>query len=58
MTEDYPAKKLIALTKEQAARIRDYRFRLRLPSENEAVRRLIELGLAAAAEQKDQGEPK
>lgn len=48
----FPVKKLVTLTEEQARRISDYRFEQRLSSENEAVRRLLELGLAAAAKTK------
>jgi hypothetical protein len=44
----YPVKKLVPLTAEMAARVRDYRFAERIESENEAIRRLIEAGLAAA----------
>ncbi len=39
------------LTAEQAAAIRDFRFRHHLLSDMEAMRRLIALGLAAAAVQ-------
>jgi hypothetical protein len=44
----FPIKKLLPLTTELAERIATYRFDCRLPSENEAMRRLIELGLEAA----------
>jgi len=44
----YPVKKLVNLTEDQARRISDFRFENRLQSENEAIRRLIELGLEAA----------
>jgi hypothetical protein len=44
----YPVKKLVNLTEDQAARISAFRFDERIPSENEAIRRLIDLGLAAA----------
>jgi hypothetical protein len=43
----YPVKKLVNLTEELAAKISEFRFGERIPSENEAIRRLIELGLAA-----------
>ena len=43
----YPIKKLIALSEEQADRISDYRFRERIASESDAIRKLIELGLDA-----------
>lgn len=45
----YPIKKLVNLTEEQASRIADFRFAQRLQSENEAIRRLIEIGLGASA---------
>lgn len=48
----YPIKKLAYLTEEQARKISDFRFRYRLQSENEAIRRLLELGFEAA-EQKE-----
>ena len=51
----YPVKKLIALTEEQAAQIVDFRFEARISSESDAIRKLIELGLEAAKEQKDRG---
>lgn len=44
----YPVKKLVNLTEEQAQRISSYRFENRIASENEAIRRLIELGLDGA----------
>jgi hypothetical protein len=44
----YPVKKLVNLTEEQAERISSFRYEGRIPSENEAIRRLIELGLGAA----------
>ena len=43
----YPVKKLVPLMAEQAKRIRDYRFAQQIDSENEAIRRLIEMGLNA-----------
>lgn len=43
----FPVKKLVNLTEELAKRISDFRFEMRLQSENEAIRRLIELGLDA-----------
>ncbi len=45
----YPIKKLVNLTEEQAKRISDFRFDQRLQSENEAIRRLIEIALDRAA---------
>jgi hypothetical protein len=44
----FPIKKLLPLTEEQAAAISEYRFANRIQSENEAIRQLIEAGLAAA----------
>jgi hypothetical protein len=46
----YPVKKVIGLTAEMAKRIREFRFDRRIDSENEAIRRLIELGLKAATQ--------
>jgi hypothetical protein len=46
-----PIKRLLAFSEDQAKAIADYRFEQRLRSEREAVRRLITLGLAAAAQQ-------
>jgi hypothetical protein len=40
--------KLVRMSPELVQRIADYRFEQRLPSEAEAIRRLIELGLKAA----------
>lgn len=48
----YPVKKLLYLTDEQAAWISEYRFSRRIQSENEAIRQLITLGLEAAAASK------
>ena len=42
----YPVRKLISLSEEQAQRVADYRFDARLKSENEAIRELIDRGLA------------
>ena len=44
----YPVKKLVPLTAEMAEAIRAYRHQQRISSENEAIRRLIELGLGKA----------
>lgn len=44
----YPVKKLIGLTEEQVQQIADFRFDQRIPSESEAIRQLIEMGLQAA----------
>lgn len=41
-------KKLVALTPGMAQAIEDFRYDQRLPSDNEAIRRLIELGLEAS----------
>jgi hypothetical protein len=51
----YPVKKVVALTNEMADRVRDFRFKQRLDSENEAIRRLIELGLKAADQEQGAG---
>ena len=48
----FPVKKLVNLTEDQAKRISDFRFEKRLPSENEAIRILIELGLDASVVKK------
>jgi hypothetical protein len=48
----YPVKKLVSLTDEQARQITNFRYDRRLPSDNEAIRRLIELGLEAAKAEK------
>lgn len=45
----YPVKKLVNLTEEQATRIADFRFERRIPSENEAIRQLIEMALDGLA---------
>lgn len=42
----YPVKKLLPLTAELAAAISKFRHDNRISSENEAIRRLIEAGLA------------
>lgn len=49
----FPVKKLVNLTDDQAQRIADFRYDNRIPSENEAIRQLIELGLQAAASEDD-----
>jgi hypothetical protein len=51
----FPIKKLLPLTEEQAAAISEYRFENRISSENEAIRQLIDLGLKAAKAQKPRG---
>lgn len=48
----FPVKKLLALTPDQAERIASYRFDNRIPSEAEAVRQLIELGLESTTKAK------
>ncbi len=45
--EIFPIKRLLRLTEEQAARITDFRYERRVPSDNEAMRQLIEIGLEA-----------
>ena len=54
----FPVKKLVNLTEGQARRVSEYRFDERLPSENQAVRRLIELGLEAAQVQSRGSKPR
>ena len=44
----YPVKKLVPLSAEMAEAISEYRHQQRISSENEAIRRLIELGLGKA----------
>ncbi|HXC11557.1 MAG TPA: hypothetical protein VNV39_01810 [Stellaceae bacterium] len=44
----FPVKKLVAITPEMARAIDAYRFDHRIKTEAEAIRRLIEQGLAAA----------
>jgi hypothetical protein len=44
----FPVKKLVPLTADLADRIKTFRHEQRINSENEAIRRLIELGLKAA----------
>jgi hypothetical protein len=46
----FPVKKLVPLTEDLAERIKTFRHEQRISSENEAIRRLIELGLKAANE--------
>jgi hypothetical protein len=51
MKHDTPSptvRKLLVLPEDMARRIADYRFGQRIPSESEATRRLIDIGLAAA----------
>jgi len=48
----FPVKKLVNLTEDQAKQISDFRFEKRLPSENEAIRILIKLGLDASVVKK------
>lgn len=43
----------LMVTRSEAAAIDDFRFGQRLPSRAEAIRRLIELGLEKAAEQRE-----
>lgn len=47
----FPIKKLVNLTDEQAREITKFRYDRRLPSDNEAIRRLVEMGLEAAKAQ-------
>jgi hypothetical protein len=48
----YPVKKLIRITEEQSGKISAYRFDRRLLSDNEAIRRLINIGLQTEEEGK------
>ena len=50
--EIFPVKRLLRLTEEQAARITDFRYEQRIPSDNEAMRQLIEMGLRAYEDRK------
>lgn len=43
----YPVKKLVYLTEELSQKIADFRFEKRIPSENEAVRQILDAGLSA-----------
>lgn len=45
----YPVKKLVYLTEELSQKIADFRFDRRIPSENEAVRQILDAGLSAPA---------
>jgi hypothetical protein len=44
----YPVRKALAFTDEQWRAVRAYRFKHEIDTEADAVRRLIDLGLAAA----------
>jgi hypothetical protein len=46
-TTIFSVKKLVAMSAEMAKAIEEYRFRVRIGSESEAIRRLIDLGLEA-----------
>jgi hypothetical protein len=43
----------VMVTRREAEAIDEYRFTARIPTRAEAIRRLIQLGLEAAAEKKD-----
>lgn len=43
----YPIRKLAYFSEEMAASISEFRYKSRIPSENEAIRRLIHSGLTA-----------
>lgn len=47
INREMTVQKLTAMPREMAARVSDYRFENRLPSEAEAIRRLITIGLEA-----------
>jgi hypothetical protein len=53
---NYPVRKLIYLTAEQAEQISEFRHGQRISSENEAIRQLLAFGLEKAGELK--AEPK
>ena len=46
----YPVRKALGFTAEQWARVRAFRFEHRFGTEAEAVRRLLDLGMAAVGE--------
>ncbi len=50
--EIFPVKRLLRLTEDQATRITDFRYEQRIPSDNEAMRQLIEMGLRAHEDRK------
>ena len=43
----HPIKKVVGFDSELIERVRNYRFKQRIPTENEAIRRLIKAGLSA-----------
>lgn len=47
MAEQFPKKRLIAITDEMSDEIANYRFDKRIGSETEAFRRLLRIGLDA-----------
>jgi hypothetical protein len=47
-----PARKQVSLAQDVASEVEDFRLENRIPTESEAIRRLIELGLIAASEAK------
>jgi hypothetical protein len=55
--EIFPVKRLLRLTNEQAARITDFRYEQRIPSDNEAMRQLIEIGLQAHERTRKKADP-
>ena len=48
----YPIRKALQFTADQWEQVREFRFEKKIDSESEAVRRLIDLGLAAAKAEK------
>ena len=44
----YPNRKMVSISNEMAKAIDDYRFLNRIPSETEALRQLLDLGLQVA----------
>lgn len=53
----YPIKKLVNLTEAQGQAVHNFRFDQRIASENEAIRRLIEIGLEAVQKDAPAQEP-
>jgi hypothetical protein len=54
----FPVKKVVGLTAALAEQISEYRHKHRISSENEAIRRLIELGLQATTDSTDPRTPR
>ena len=54
----YTVKKLLALEPQMTERISEYRFQQRIGSENEAMRRLIGIGLNGGAKPQQHAQPR